>query len=116
MAKIAMDENAELSLRAQMCRELAQYVAPKRRAVRYSAGAGTTEAPDRKTGSCGSSGYREATSAGRRDDDAGFSAGHCLVARASTERRPVEIAGEALDCPQPVCSVLNATRPLKTTV
>jgi hypothetical protein len=33
MAKIAMDEKAELSLRAQMYKELAQYVAPKRKAV-----------------------------------------------------------------------------------
>jgi hypothetical protein len=33
MAPIAMDENAELSLRAQMNKELAQYVAPKRKAV-----------------------------------------------------------------------------------
>jgi hypothetical protein len=33
MARIAMDEKAELSLRAQMYKELAQYVAPKRKAV-----------------------------------------------------------------------------------
>src|SRR5829696_6196646 len=33
MAKIAMDEQAELGLRAQMYKELAQYVAPKRKAV-----------------------------------------------------------------------------------
>ncbi len=33
MARIAMDENAELILRAQMYKELAQYVAPKRKAV-----------------------------------------------------------------------------------
>jgi hypothetical protein len=33
MAMIAMDENTELSLRAQMYKELAQYVAPKRKAV-----------------------------------------------------------------------------------
>jgi hypothetical protein len=31
MARIAMDENAELSIRAQMYKELAQYVAPKRK-------------------------------------------------------------------------------------
>jgi hypothetical protein len=33
MARIAMGENAELSIRAQMYKELAQYVAPKRKAV-----------------------------------------------------------------------------------
>jgi hypothetical protein len=33
MAKIAMDESADLSLRAQMFKELAQYTAPKRKAV-----------------------------------------------------------------------------------
>src|SRR5215212_10759651 len=33
MARIAMDEQAELGLRAQMYKELAQYVAPKRKAV-----------------------------------------------------------------------------------
>jgi hypothetical protein len=33
MARIAMDENTELSLRAQMYKELAQYVAPKRKAI-----------------------------------------------------------------------------------
>jgi hypothetical protein len=33
MAQIAMDERAELSIRAQMYKELAQYVAPKRKAV-----------------------------------------------------------------------------------
>jgi hypothetical protein len=33
MAKIAMDETVELSIRAQMYKELAQYVAPKRKAV-----------------------------------------------------------------------------------
>ena len=33
MARIAMDDRAELSLRAQMFKELAQYVAPKRKAV-----------------------------------------------------------------------------------
>jgi hypothetical protein len=30
MARIAMDETAELSIRAQMYKELAQYVAPKK--------------------------------------------------------------------------------------
>ncbi len=33
MAMIAMDESADLSLRGQMYKELAQYVAPKRKAV-----------------------------------------------------------------------------------
>jgi hypothetical protein len=33
MAMIAMDEGADLSLRAQMYKELAQYIAPKRKAV-----------------------------------------------------------------------------------
>ena len=33
MARIAMDETVELSIRAQMFKELAQYVAPKRRAL-----------------------------------------------------------------------------------
>lgn len=33
MAHIAMDENADLGIRAQMYKELAQYVAPKRKAV-----------------------------------------------------------------------------------
>ncbi len=33
MAMIAMDESADLSLRAQMYKELAQYIAPKRKAV-----------------------------------------------------------------------------------
>jgi hypothetical protein len=33
MAKIAMDKNTELSFRAQMYKELAQYVAPKRKAI-----------------------------------------------------------------------------------
>ncbi len=33
MARIAMDETAELSIRAQMYKELAQYVASKRKAV-----------------------------------------------------------------------------------
>jgi hypothetical protein len=33
MARIAMDERTELSLRAHMYKELAQYIAPKRKAV-----------------------------------------------------------------------------------
>ncbi|MBA2490746.1 MAG: hypothetical protein H0V34_03215 [Gammaproteobacteria bacterium] len=33
MARIAMDETAELAIRAQMFKELAQYVAPKRKAI-----------------------------------------------------------------------------------
>jgi hypothetical protein len=33
MARIAMDEGADMSLRAQMYKELAQYIAPKRKAV-----------------------------------------------------------------------------------
>jgi len=33
MARIAMDETAELGIRAQMYKELAQYVAPKRKAI-----------------------------------------------------------------------------------
>src|SRR5215211_8394308 len=33
MARIAMDENAELGLRAQMYKELAHYIAPKRKAI-----------------------------------------------------------------------------------
>ncbi len=37
MAMIAMDEGAELSIRAQMYKELAQYVAPKRKAVEMQA-------------------------------------------------------------------------------
>jgi predicted signal transduction protein with EAL and GGDEF domain len=40
MAKIAMDENAEPSLRAQMYKELAQYIAPKRKAVEMKADVG----------------------------------------------------------------------------
>jgi hypothetical protein len=42
MAKIAMDENTELSLRVQMYKELAQYVAPKRKAVEMKADLGLT--------------------------------------------------------------------------
>jgi hypothetical protein len=33
MARIAVDETADLSIRAQMYKELAQYVAPKRKAI-----------------------------------------------------------------------------------
>ncbi|MGH8502633.1 MAG: hypothetical protein ACREVE_09200 [Gammaproteobacteria bacterium] len=33
MAHIAMDKTVDLSIRAQMFKELAQYVAPKRRAL-----------------------------------------------------------------------------------
>jgi hypothetical protein len=33
MARIAVDEQAELGLRAQMYKELAQYIAPKRKAM-----------------------------------------------------------------------------------
>jgi hypothetical protein len=40
MARIAMDETVELSIRAQMYKELAQYVAPKRRAVEMQAEVG----------------------------------------------------------------------------
>jgi hypothetical protein len=40
MAKIAMDEKAELSLLAQMYKELAQYVAPKRKSVEVQAEVG----------------------------------------------------------------------------
>ena len=36
MAQIAMDQTAELSLRAQMFKELAQYVEPKRKAIEIS--------------------------------------------------------------------------------
>jgi hypothetical protein len=37
LAMIAMNEGAELSIRAQMYKELAQYVAPKRKAVEMQA-------------------------------------------------------------------------------
>ncbi len=37
MARIAMDERADLSIRAQMFKELAQYTAPKRKAVEMQA-------------------------------------------------------------------------------
>jgi len=33
MARLAMDETVELSIRAQMFKELAQYIAPKRKAL-----------------------------------------------------------------------------------
>jgi hypothetical protein len=33
MARIAMDETADFTIRAQMYKELAQYVAPKRKAI-----------------------------------------------------------------------------------
>ena len=36
MAAIAMDEKQDIALRAQMFKELAQYVAPKRKAVEMS--------------------------------------------------------------------------------
>ncbi len=37
MARIAMDEKVDLSIRAQMFKELAQYTAPKRKAVEMKA-------------------------------------------------------------------------------
>jgi hypothetical protein len=40
MARIAMDETADLSIRAQMYKELAQYVASKRKAIEVSSEAG----------------------------------------------------------------------------
>ncbi len=40
MARIAMDENTEPNLRAQMYKELAQYIAPKRRAMEVQADVG----------------------------------------------------------------------------
>jgi hypothetical protein len=36
MAAIAMDEKQDIGLRAQMFKELAQYVAPKRKAIEMS--------------------------------------------------------------------------------
>jgi hypothetical protein len=36
MARLAMDETVESSIRAQMYKELAQYVAPKRKAIEHS--------------------------------------------------------------------------------
>ncbi len=35
MVRLAMDETVEPSIRAQMYRELAQYIAPKRKAVEH---------------------------------------------------------------------------------
>ena len=43
MAKIALDPNTPIELRARMFSDLAQYVAPKRRAVDHSASEGTGE-------------------------------------------------------------------------
>jgi hypothetical protein len=40
MARIAMDETVDLSIRAQMYKELAQYVAPKRKALDIGGGVG----------------------------------------------------------------------------
>ncbi|MBA2492753.1 MAG: hypothetical protein H0V34_14015 [Gammaproteobacteria bacterium] len=40
MARIAMDEAAELGIRAQMYKELAQYIAPKRKAVEITGESG----------------------------------------------------------------------------
>jgi hypothetical protein len=37
MARIAMDETTDLSIRAQIFKELAQYMAPKRKAVEMKA-------------------------------------------------------------------------------
>ena len=37
MARLAMDETVELTIRAQMFKELAQYVAPKRKALEMQA-------------------------------------------------------------------------------
>lgn len=41
MAKIALDPQTPIELRARMFSDLAQYVAPKRRAVDHSANEGT---------------------------------------------------------------------------
>ena len=38
MAKIALDKDAPLKIRAQMFKELAQYVAPKKKAIEHSGG------------------------------------------------------------------------------
>ena len=43
MALIAMNENNPVELRARMYSELAQYVAPKRKALEHSADAGMLE-------------------------------------------------------------------------
>jgi hypothetical protein len=44
MARIAMDEKNSIEVRARMFVELAQYVAPKRKAVEHSADGATLEA------------------------------------------------------------------------
>jgi hypothetical protein len=44
MAWIAMDEKNSIEVRARMFVELAQYVAPKRKAVEHSADGATLEA------------------------------------------------------------------------
>lgn len=44
MAKLAMDKNNPADLRGRMFSELAQYVAPKRKALEHSADAGMLEA------------------------------------------------------------------------
>jgi hypothetical protein len=44
MARIAMDKGAPLDIRARMYSELAQYVAPKRKALEHSAAPGMIEA------------------------------------------------------------------------
>jgi hypothetical protein len=44
MAKLAMDESKAPELRGRMYAELAQYVAPKRKALEHSGDAGMTEA------------------------------------------------------------------------
>jgi hypothetical protein len=41
MARIAMDETVEINIRAQMFKELAQYVAPKRKAMEVTGEDGT---------------------------------------------------------------------------
>jgi hypothetical protein len=43
MALMAMNENNPVELRARMFSELAQYVAPKRKAMEHSAGGGIEE-------------------------------------------------------------------------
>jgi hypothetical protein len=42
MARIAMDEKVEMSIRAQMYKELAQYIASKRKAIEVSGEEPTT--------------------------------------------------------------------------
>jgi hypothetical protein len=44
MARIAMDKKTPLDIRARMFSELAQYVAPKRKALEHSGDAGMIEA------------------------------------------------------------------------